>query len=493
MEHAAARPPGKLILVTAMTPTKSGEGKTVTAIGLTQGLWRAGQRAIATLREPSLGPVFGLKGGATGGGRSQVLPSEKINLHFHGDMHAVAAAHNLLAAMLDAHLHFGNERRLDVDNVYWPRAIDMNDRALRHVITGLGGKANGVPRESGFVITAASEVMAVLGLATSRRDLRQRLEQIVVGLNLEGAPVHARELKASGAMMVLLNEAILPNLVQTTEGCPALVHTGPFANVAHGTASVLSQRMALHLADWVVNETGFGADLGAEKFFDIVMPAADLKPAAAVMVVSARAVAEQGIANVDRHLDNLRKFGVPAVVAINRFPTDRREDLDAIRDHARGQGVVAVESDVFARGGEGAVDLAGAVMQAAAGASDPKPLYDAALPLEAKIECIARELYGAAGVHFETEARQKLKRFTALGFGHLPVCMAKTQYSFSDDAKRPGAPTGFTLTVTDAHLAAGAGYVVVIAGSMLRMPGLGRDPQAIYMDVDDAGNIFGLP
>ncbi|MDX1983940.1 MAG: formate--tetrahydrofolate ligase, partial [Bryobacteraceae bacterium] len=493
LESAAGKSQGKLVLVTAMTPTRAGEGKTVNTIGLTQAFWRLGQKAVAALREPSLGPVFGLKGGASGGGLSQVLPAERINLHFNGDNHAVTAAHNLLAAMIDSALHFGNTQRLDVDNIHWPRAMDMNDRALRQVITGLGGKANGVPRETGFVITAASEVMAILGLAGSRRDLRQRLEAIVVGLDTDGRPVRARDMHAAGAMLVLLNEAIMPNLVQTTEHAPALIHTGPFANVAHGTASVLAQRMGLALADWVVNETGFGADLGAEKYMHIVMPESGLRPSAAVVVVSARAVAEQGIDNVERHVRNLKKFGLPVVVAVNRFPTDGRRELDLILHRALDLEVTAVEADAYSRGGEGAVELARAVMQAAETPSNPRPLYDASDSLESKIETIARELYGAGAVHLESGARAKLRRFQELGFGELPVCMAKTQYSFSDDPKRKGAPTGFTLTVTDAHLAAGAGYVVVIAGNMLRMPGLGREPQAIYMDVDDKGRIFGMP
>jgi formate--tetrahydrofolate ligase len=508
LEGLAERPTGKLVLVTAITPTSHGEGKTVTSIGLAQGLARIGRKAVVTLREPSLGPVFGLKGGATGGGRSQVLPAEMINLHFNGDIHAITAAHNLLSAMLDGHLHHGNELRIDIDNIYWPRTMDMNDRALRHVIVGLGGKLNGVPRETGFVITAASEIMAILALAASRKDLRRRLSEIVVGYTLDGQPVRAADLKATGAMMVLLNEAIMPNLVQTTEGTPALVHAGPFANIAHGTSSVIAQRIALNLAEFVVNETGFGADLGAEKYFDLVMPSAGIKPSVAVLIASVRALNAQGardekapvtletlragLPNLGRHTDNLRKFHVPIVVAINRFHLDTPEQTAVVRDFCRSKGVPAVESDVFARGGEGGVELAEAVASAAELPSDPKPLYLADVSLETKIDTVAREIYGAGNVYFESGTRRKLQQFAALGFGTLPVCIAKTQSSLSDNPKAYGAPSGFTLTVTDAALAAGAGFVVVIAGNMMRMPGLGKVPQAINLDVTDDGDIVGL-
>ncbi|MEJ5368076.1 MAG: formate--tetrahydrofolate ligase [Bryobacteraceae bacterium] len=507
LENAPRR--GKLILVTAITPTSHGEGKTVVSIGLTQALERLGRRAAVTLREPSLGPVFGLKGGATGGGLSQVIPSEMINLHFNGDFHAVTSAHNLLAAMIDAHLHHGNALGIDVDEITWPRALDMNDRALRHVIVGLGGKANGVPRETGFVITAASEIMAILALARDREDLRARLSRIVIGLNLKGEPVRAADLGATGAMMVLLNEAIMPNLVQTTEGSPALVHAGPFANIAHGTSSVIAQRMALALADYVVNETGFGADLGAEKYFNIVMPSSGLRPDAAVLIASARALCAQGnggekgpfsldalrrgMANLARHLDNLQKFHVPVVIAINRFPDDSDEMIREIRLFASERDVPAVPVDAFARGGEGAIELAEAVLDTLENRiAAPEPLYKPEVSLRTKIETIAREIYGAAAVYIESKARKKLERYAAAGFGNLPVCMAKTQSSFTDNPKIYGAPTGWTLTVTDADLAAGAGFVVVIAGNMMRMPGLGREPQAIRMDVDSKGNIFGL-
>lgn len=500
---------GKLILVTAITPTSHGEGKTVVSIGLTQALEKLGRLAAVTLREPSLGPVFGLKGGATGGGRSQVIPSEMINLHFNGDFHAVTSAHNLLAAMIDSHLHHGNALGIDVDEINWPRALDMNDRALRHVIVELGGKANGVPRETGFVITAASEVMAILALARDREDLRTRLSRIVIGLNLKGEPVRAGDLGATGAMMVLLNEAIMPNLVQTTEGSPAFVHAGPFANIAHGTSSVISQRMALALADYVVNETGFGADLGAEKYFNIVMPASGLRPDAAVLIASTRALCAQGngdekgpytidslrrgLANLQRHLDNLQKFHVPVVIAINRFPDDSDDLLREIRLFASERDVPAAIVEAYSRGGDGAIELAEAVLDTLDNkVAAPEPLYKPEVSLRTKIETVAREIYGAAAVYIESKAKKKLERYMAAGFGHLPVCMAKTQSSFTDNPKIYGAPSGWTLTITDADLAAGAGFVVVIAGNMMRMPGLGREPQAVRMDVDAAGNIVGL-
>ena len=501
---------GKLILVSAITPTSHGEGKTVVSIGLTQGLQKLGKKAVVTLREPSLGPVFGLKGGATGGGQSQVLPSEIINLHFNGDFHAITSAHNLLAAMIDAHLHHGNALRIDVDAIAWPRALDMNDRALRPVIVGLGGKANGIPRETGFVITAASEMMAILALARDRADLRERLGNIVIGNNLDGQPVRAADLRCTGALMVLLNEAIMPNLVQTTEGAPALVHAGPFANIAHGTSSVICQRMALRLADYVVNETGFAADLGAEKYLNLVMPATGLKPDLAVLIASVRALCTQGsgneggpydlpslrkgLCNLGRHIDNLGKFHLPVVVAINQFPSDTQELLDEVAAYCQQKGVASAPADVYAQGGDGAIELGHVVLGELAKPRlcEPRPLYTAELSLLAKIETVAREIYGADGVYVEREAKRKLDRFERDGFAHLPVCMAKTQSSFTDNPKSYGAPSNWTLTVTDAYLAAGAGFVVVIAGNMMRMPGLGRSPQAVQLDVDDIGIIQNL-
>lgn len=511
LSEANAPRQGKFILVTAITPTSHGEGKTVVSIGLAQALALLGKRSAVTSREPSLGPVFGLKGGATGGGKSQILPAEKINLHFTGDFHAITAAHNLLAAAIDSHLHHGNELQLDVDNIFWPRAMDMNDRALRHVIVGLGGKINGLPRETGFIITAASEIMAIMGLATSREDLRRRLGQIVIGFDLNGQLVRAEDLRMVGAMMVLLQDAIMPNLAQTSEETPAFVHIGPFANIAHGTSSLLSQKMAMRYADYVINESGFGADLGAEKYFDIVMPQSGLKPSAAVLIATARALAahgatpdnpqatgpaavERGLPNLERHLDNLHKFGVSVVVAINRFPTDTGDELEVIRRFCRERRVAFADCEAYSRGGEGARELAEQVI-AVAGRSHPEEvssLYLPTLSLEEKITRVATEIYGAAGVNIEADARKKLKKFELLGFGQLPICMAKTQSSLSDNPKLLGAPKGWTLTVSDAHLSAGAGFVVAVAGSMMLMPGLPKTPQAEKLDVDAQGNIVGM-
>ena len=453
-------PKGKLILVTAITPTKHGEGKTVVSIGLAQGIARCGRKSIATLREPSLGPVFGMKGGATGGGAATVVPSELINLHFNGDIHAITAAHNLLAAAIDSHIHHGNRLKIDVDNIYLPRAMDMNDRALRQIIVGLGGKANGVPRETRVVITAASELMAILALANSRQDLRERLNNIVIGLDLEGKTLRAGDLGITGALMVLLNEAILPNLVQTVENTPAFVHAGPFANIAHGTSSVISQKIALRLADFVVNEAGFGADLGAEKYFDIVMRSSGIKPSATVLVATVRALIFQGAAENDdsaenleslnrglshlaKHIENLRKFNVPVIVAVNRFQTDTDEELAVIQNFCRENFIECAIADVFARGGEGAVDLAEKVVAVAekSDAEAARSLYDLDSSLEQKIEIVAREIYGASQIYFETAARKKLKKFTAAGFGNLPVCIAKTQSSLSDKPNLRGVPT----------------------------------------------------
>ncbi|MEW6320423.1 MAG: formate--tetrahydrofolate ligase [Acidobacteriota bacterium] len=495
---------GRLILVTAITPTTSGEGKTVNTIGLTQGLAKLGLRAVAALREPSLGPVFGQKGGATGGGQASLHPLDKINLHFNGDFHAITAAHNLLAALLDAHLHFGNELRLDPKEILWPRAMDMNDRALRRIATGLGGRENGPARETGFVISAASEIMAILALAEGRADLRARLGRIVVGFNYDGQPVTAADLKAVGPMMVLLGEALLPNLVQTTEGAPAIVHCGPFANIAHGTSSVLAQRMGLHLADYVVNETGFAADLGAEKFIDLVMPMCGHVPSAAAVIVTLKALrtqggaadggVERGYPNLERHLGNLERWGVPAVVALNRFPGDTDADLAKVLDHCRSLGVEAALAEGYTRGGDGMTELASRIV-AVAGAPDPArvtPVYTADMTLEAKITAVATKVYGAGQVAFKPAARERLRRLEALGHGRLPVCIAKTQYSFTDDPKSMGAPSGWTLTISDVTLSAGAGFVVAIAGAMMLMPGLGRTPQAHALDVDDEGRIVGM-
>ncbi len=495
---------GKLILVTAITPTTSGEGKTVNTIGITQGLVKLGHRAVAALREPSLGPVFGMKGGATGGGQASLEPIDKINLHFTGDFHAITAAHNLLAALLDTHLHFGNDLRIDPREILWPRCMDMNDRALRRIATGLGGRESGPARETGFVITAASEIMAILALSESRADLRQRLSRIVVGFNYDGGAVTAADLKAVGPMMVLLNEAVLPNLVQTSEGAPAIVHCGPFANIAHGTSSVLAQRIGLHLADYVVNETGFAADLGAEKFFDLVMPMCGHVPAAAAVIVTLKALRaqggspdgplESGFPNLQRHLDNLKRWGVPAVIALNRFPGDTETDLEQVMAFCRSIGADAALAEGYARGGDGMTELAGKLV-AAAEASDPaavRPIYTASQSLEAKITAVATQVYGAARVAFKPAAKSRLAKVEALGYGALPVCIAKTQYSFTDDPKQMGAPSGWTLNISEVSLSAGAGFVVAIAGSMMLMPGLGKVPQAQKLDVNEQGGVVGM-
>lgn len=511
LDRLAARPDGKLILVTAMTPTSYGEGKTVTTIGLSQALNRGGRRAVATLRQPSLGPVFGVKGGATGGGRSQVLPSEKINLHFTGDLHAITSAHNLLAAMIDTHLFHGNELDLDPQSIAWPRALDMNDRALRHAMIGMGGKLNGSPRETGFVITAASEIMAIVALASSRADLRRRLENIVVGTDRKGRFVTAKELGAVGALMVLLNDAIVPNLVQTTEGTPAFVHAGPFANIAHGTSSVVSQKLALKLADYVVNESGFASDLGAEKYFDIVMRSTGIKPSAVVLIATVKAVRAhgsnngqvpfdggealmRGLTNLAAHIDIVRKFGAPMVVSINRFEGDTAADLDAIAEFCRASGVDCAVSDFFGAGGEGGLELADKIAAAAASGDQARvhSLYAATDSFEQKIRALATEVYGADGVSIEPAAKRQLERFAKAGYGELPVCVAKTQSSLSDNPKLLGAPRGWTLTINEARLSAGAGFVVLLAGSMMLMPGLPKVPQAMALDVDENAQIVGL-
>ena len=492
---------GKLILVTATTPTTHGEGKTVVSIGLAQGLEYIGRKSIVTSREPSLGPVFGLKGGAAGGGLSQVEPSQKINLHFHGDFHAITAAHNLLAAMVDSHLFHGNELDLDPAQVTWPRALDVNDRALRRVSIALGSKGDGANRETGFVITAASEIMAILGLSSSRPDLRRRLGAIVVGASRSGRPVTAADLGATGAMMALLSDAILPNLVQTTEGTPALVHTGPFANIAHGTSSVLCQQMALRLADFVVNEAGFASDLGAEKYFDIVMRASGIRPAAAVLVATVQSLRAQGegsleagFANLAHHIATLKRIDVPIVVAINRFPTDHPAELDEIVAECERADVACSVVEAFRKGGLGAADLARKVVAAidADPSPDLQPVYSLEDPPEEKMRKVATQVYGAAGVELSDRARVHLDRFAAWGYGHLPVCIAKTQYSLTDDPKRMGAPSGWTLKVNDVLLSAGAGFLVAVAGNMMLMPGLPHAPRALEIDVDEEGNITGV-
>ena len=496
---------GKMILVTATTPTVSGEGKTVTSIGLVQGLERIGKKAVITSREPSLGPVFGMKGGAAGGGRSQVEPAEKINLHFNGDFHAITSAHNLLAALIDSHLFHGNALGIDPDAVNWPRTLDMNDRALRAVTLSVTAadkrQRDGSNRASGFVITAASEMMAILSLAEDREDLRRRLARIVIGATRDGQPVTAEQLGAVGPMMALLSEAILPNLVQTTEGTPAMVHCGPFANIAHGTSSVISQKMGLRLADYVVNETGFASDLGFEKYMDLVMPSSGIKPACAVLVTTVKSVEsqgegslERGFLNLEKHIGIVRGFNLPVVVAINRFPGDSEADLATLREFCESRGASFALSEAFAKGGEGAVALAEKVVEVIAGSGNVelKTTYEAADSVVEKISKVARGVYGAADVEFNERASANLARLEGWGFGQLPVCIAKTQYSLTDDPKRMGAPTGWTLHVTDVQLSAGAGFLVVTSGAMMLMPGLPKESRAMGIDVDADGEITGM-
>ncbi len=502
---------GKLILVTALTPTKSGEGKTTTSIGLTDGLRRLGASAVVALREPSMGPVFGMKGGGTGGGRAQLHPSDAINLHFTGDLHAIAAANNLLAAVVDNHLHWRAEPRIDARTVTWRRCLDVNDRALREAVIGLGGSIHGVPRETGFDITAASEIMAVLALATSPTDLQERLERLVIGTDDAGEPVRAGSLAVAGAMAAILADALLPNLAQTQEGTPALVHCGPFANIAHGCSSVLGTRLGLHLADYCVTEAGFGADLGAEKFLHLKCRQAGIWPAAAVLVATARALKlhggaaedqladedvaalRSGFANVRRHIQNLGKFGLPVVVAINRFPTDTDAELAAILAMAAEAGSTAAISDVYSQGGGGALELAAAVRSLAdASTCVPRYLYPETASLREKVETLAREIYRAGHVEWSPAAAESVRRFERWGNGGLPVCVAKTQYSFGDDAKLGGTPDGHTFTVREVRLSAGAGFVVALAGSMMTMPGLPRTPSAARIGVDASGTIFGV-
>jgi formate--tetrahydrofolate ligase len=496
---------GKLILVTATSPTTSGEGKTVTSIGLVQGLEHIGESAILASREPSLGPVFGMKGGAAGGGRSQVEPAAKINLHLHGDFHAITSAHNLLAALIDSHMFHGNELDLDPDKVTWPRTLDMNDRALRSIIVSVTAadkkQRDGSNRASGFLITAASEIMAILSLASDREDLRARLARIVIGQNRKGEPVTAGQLRATGPMMALLAEALLPNLVQTTEGTPAMVHCGPFANIAHGTSSVVSQQMGLRLADYVVNETGFASDLGFEKYMDLVMPSSGIQPAAAVLVTTVQSVKSQGegsleagFKNLEKHIGIVRGFHLPAVVAINRFPNDTEAELTQLKEFCEARGAAFALSEAFAKGGEGAAALARKVIETIAANPEPKleTTYSADDSAEEKITKVAQKIYGADGVEFSDKARANLKRFADWGFGKLPVCIAKTQYSLSDDPKKMGAPTGWTLQVTDVALSAGAGFLVVISGAMMLMPGLPKASRALDIDVDADGEIVGM-
>ena len=510
--------PGKLVLVTAINPTPAGEGKTTTTVGLADALSRRGKNAVVALREPSLGPVFGIKGGAAGGGYAQVIPMEDINLHFTGDFHAIGAANNLLAAMLDAHIHNGNQLGIDVRKITWKRVVDMNDRQLRHIVDGLGGKANGTPREDGFDITVASEVMAVFCLATSITDLKERLGKIVVGYTFDDKPVTAHDLHAEGAMCALLKDALKPNLVQTLEGTPAFIHGGPFANIAHGCNSIMATRMALALGDYAITEAGFGADLGAEKFLDIKCRLTGLRPDAVVVVATVRALKnhggvakdalgeenlealEAGLPNLLQHVENITKvYKLPCVVAINRFPTDTEAELKLVEDKCRELGVNVALSEVWARGGEGGLELADEVVRLCAegdaegrSADTFEFAYGDEGGLRDKIEAIAKRIYRADGVVFEPKASKEIDKLEALGFGGMPVCMAKTQYSFSDDAKKLGAPRGFTITVREVKVSAGAGFVVALTGNIMTMPGLGKSPAAFKIDVDETGKITGL-
>lgn len=502
---------GKLILVTAITPTPAGEGKSTTTVGLAQGLAKLGKKVIVALREPSLGPCMGIKGGAAGGGYSQVVPMEDINLHFTGDFHAITSAHMLLAAMLDNHIQQGNALNIDLRRIAWKRVVDMNDRELRNIVVGLGGKAHGVPRQDGFDITVASEVMAILCLASSLHDLKERLAKIIVAYDYNGNPVTAGQIKAQGAMAALLKDAVKPNLVQTLENVPAIIHGGPFANIAHGCNSVMATQTGLKLADYTITEAGFGADLGAEKFFDIKCRYAGLKPDAAVIVATVRALkmhggvpktdlktpnveaVKKGLVNLEKHIENVKKFGVPCVVAINIFAQDTAEELEAVREHCAKHGVNVALSDVFAKGGEGGIELAKEVIALAdSGESKFAPIYPLEMSLKGKIETIAKEIYGADGVNYTKEADKALKEFEELGYGNLPICMAKTQYSFSDDPALLGRPSGFKITIRNCRIAAGAGFIVVLTGDVMTMPGLPKVPAAEKIDVTDDGVISGL-
>ncbi|ANW99941.1 formate--tetrahydrofolate ligase [Thermoclostridium stercorarium subsp. thermolacticum DSM 2910] len=511
IEKVRNKTSGKLILVTAINPTPAGEGKTTTTVGLGQAMAKLNKKAIVALREPSLGPVMGIKGGAAGGGYAQVVPMEDINLHFTGDIHAVTSANNLLSALIDNHIHHGNELNIDVRNITWKRVMDMNDRALRNIIVGLGGKTNGFPREDGFQITVASEVMAILCLAEDISDLKNRLGKIIVGYTTGGQPVTAGDLKAEGAMALLLKDAIKPNLVQTLENTPAFMHGGPFANIAHGCSSVIATKLALKLADYVITEAGFGADLGAEKFFDIKCRYAGLSPDAAVLVATVRALKynggvpknslaeenlealKKGIANLDKHIENIRKFKVPVLVAINRFNTDTDAELDFIINHCKDLGVDVAISEVFEKGGSGGIELAKKVCRLIETTpSGFEPLYDLNLSIKEKIGIINREIYGGAKVIYTDKAEKAIKQIEALGLDKMPICMAKTQFSLSDNPTLLGRPEGFDLTVKDLRVSAGAGFIVVYTGDIMTMPGLPKEPASGRMDIQPDGRISGL-
>ena len=511
LEALKDKPDGKLILVTAISPTPAGEGKTTTSVGLVDALAAIGKKAVIALREPSLGPVFGIKGGAAGGGHAQVVPMEDINLHFTGDFHAIGVANNLLAALIDNHIHHGNALGIDSRRITWKRAVDMNDRQLRHIVDGLQGKVNGVPREDGFDITVASEVMAILCLSENITDLKNRLEKIIIGYSFEGKPITAKDLKAGGAMAAVLKDAIHPNLVQTLEHTPALIHGGPFANIAHGCNSVLATKLALKYADYAVTEAGFGADLGAEKFIDIKCRTSGLRPSAVVLVATIRALkmhggvaksdlAEEnvqavvdGLPNLEKHLENIQDvYGLPAVVAINKFPLDTEAELQAVYDACQKRGVDVVISDVWANGGAGGKELAEKVVELAEGDNHFQFVYNEEDSIEIKLNKIVTKVYGGKGVRLTPAAKRELKQLEELGFSNYPICMAKTQYSFSDDAKKLGAPKDFVVTISQLKVSAGAGFIVALTGAIMTMPGLPKVPASEKIDVDKDGNISGL-
>ncbi|MCR4927867.1 MAG: formate--tetrahydrofolate ligase [Lachnospiraceae bacterium] len=510
-DRVSGEPDGKLILVTAINPTPAGEGKTTVTVGLGQAFAKLGKKAVIALREPSLGPCFGVKGGAAGGGYSQVVPMDELNLHFTGDFHAITSATNLLAALLDNHIQQGNELDIDTRNIIWKRCVDMNDRALRNIVIGLGTKADGFVREDHFVITVATETMAILCMSKNMKDLKERLGKIIVAYNRKGEPVTAKDLKAVGAMAALLKDAIKPNLIQTLEHTPAIVHGGPFANIAHGCNSIRATKLGLKLADYCITEAGFGADLGAEKFMDIKCRIAGLKPDAVVLVATVRALKynggvakedlskpdpgalSRGIVNLEKHIENLQKFGVPVVVTLNSFVSDTQEEYDFIKDFCEKKGCEFALASVWEKGSEGGIELAEKVINAIETKDNNfKPIYDDDLPLKEKIETVAKEIYGADGVIFEPSAAKSLAKIEEMGFSGLPVCMAKTQYSLSDDPSLLGRPSGFMLHVREVYVSAGAGFVVAITGSIISMPGLSKKPAAYDIDVDDNGRITGL-
>jgi formate--tetrahydrofolate ligase len=511
LERNLEKKDGKLVLVTAINPTPAGEGKTTTNIGLSMGLNKIGKSAITTLREPSLGPSFGIKGGAAGGGYAQVVPMADINLHFTGDFHAITTAHNLISALIDNHIHHGNELQIDPRNIVWKRVLDMNDRALRNIVVGLGGRPNGMPREDGFDITVASEIMAIFCLAKDLEDLKERVGDIIVAYRFDKTPVFAKDLKAQGAVALIMKDAMAPNLVQTLENTPAIIHGGPFANIAHGCNSLIATQMALKVADYTVTEAGFGADLGAEKFFDITSRFGNLKPDATVIVATVRALKHHGGAkkdelgiesleklakgfeNLEKHIENVKKFGVPAVVAINEFPTDTQAEVDFVLNKCREMGVEAVISRVWAKGGEGAVELAEKVVELVEKQESKfKYIYDVEDSIEEKIGKIAKEIYGADGVEFTSKCKKQIKNIEEMGFDKMPICMAKTQSSLSDDPKLLGRPTGFTITVREIKVSRGAGFLVALTGNIMTMPGLPKEPSSNKIDILEGGEIVGL-